>query len=30
MAGYTVLACVAVLLIPSGTGEADTGASILR
>ena len=25
MTGYTVLACVAVLLVPSGAGEADTG-----
>ena len=25
MAGYTALAFVAVLLIPRGTGEADTG-----
>ena len=25
MAGYTALACVAVLLVPSGAGEADTG-----
>lgn len=25
MAGYTALACVAVLFIPRGTGEADTG-----
>jgi hypothetical protein len=25
MAAYTALACVAVLLVPSGAGEADTG-----
>jgi predicted MFS family arabinose efflux permease len=30
MAGYTALACVAVLFVPRGAGEADTGASIRR
>jgi MFS family permease len=27
MAAYTVLACVAVLFVPRGAGEADTGSS---
>jgi hypothetical protein len=27
MAAYTTLACVAVLFVPRGAGEADTGRS---
>jgi maltose/moltooligosaccharide transporter len=30
MAGYTALAFVAVLRVPRGTGEADTGSEVLR
>ena len=30
MAGYTALACVAVLFVPRGAGEADTGSSSRR